>query len=201
MFKCWQLDVVVVDAACILYPVVLARFAETREAAGMLDKGRLVRLQAKGTAGGHVPPSTSVPCCSVMRSIKGDGPRWKCWSEACCNNSEVIRNGSNVSCVRISPRAVELVPDGDQSRSRGSTTLDLGKVQFRWSLNDCLNYKYVQFTSKLCYFVHFTHNIICFFISPHKLNFHFKFCRVVVDITMNIKELLLFFHCYFNFEI
>ena len=119
-----------VDAACILYPVVLARFAETREAAGMLDKGRLVRLQAKGTAGGHVPPSTSVPCCSVMRSIKGDGPRWKCWSEACCNNSEVIRNGSNVSCARISPRAVELVPDGDQSRSRGSTTLDLGKVQF-----------------------------------------------------------------------
>ena len=39
MFKCGQLDVVVVDAACILYPVALARFAVTREAAGMLGKG------------------------------------------------------------------------------------------------------------------------------------------------------------------
>jgi hypothetical protein len=69
LFKCWQLDVVAVDAACILYPVVqvLTRFA-VRPLACWIKAGSVASKRDSGEEG-HVPPSASGPCCAV----KGEG--------------------------------------------------------------------------------------------------------------------------------
>ena len=94
MFKCGQLDVVVVDAACILYPVALARFAVTREAAGMLGKGWFGCKQ-KGQRGGSRSPvdicALLLPCCAVSRAT-GRG-----------ENAGAKLAATIEVCVRISP--------------------------------------------------------------------------------------------------